>query len=324
MIEFRHFRNTDPPGLVRVWNTQPTQRGLLSAVSEPLLDQYVLSKLFFDPHGLIVAQDGDTIRGFVHAGFGPGDDGQQLDCQQGAIALVMVDDHSSGGLLGDELRQCAEEYLRQQGTRNCWGGAWGNVAPFYRGLYGGSSLPGILESDQFQTRLFQAAGYLPQRRNLVWQRTLVDFRPPMSRELLQVRRQCRVESVPALPPTRWWEACCSVHHEDVQFRLTDMTGSRELACMMAWDLEPLSSSWGTVAAGLLKWQALDPQVSSAHEQFLLVESLKQLQTQGISLVETQIAEEDVSARALLEELGFRQVDVGVVYHHPQWDAVQES
>lgn len=323
MTKFRHFQNTDPPGLARVWNAQPPQRGLMSRISESLLDQYVLSKLFFDPRGLIVAEDEETIRGFVHVGFGPSDDGRQPDRREGAIALVLVDKPDSESTLGDDLRESAEEYLRKEGAVHCLGGARDDVAPFYRGLYGGSGLPGVLESDTFQTRLFQKAGYVPSERSLIWQRTLADFRPPMNRELLQVRRQFRLDSVPTRPPVQWWEACCSAHHEEIEFRLADMSGSRELARMMAWDLEPLSSSWGAVSAGLRKWQLLDPQASAAHEQFLLVESLKQLQTQGISLVEMQTAEQDTSARTLLEELGFHQVDSGIVYHHPHWDAVQE-
>jgi hypothetical protein len=40
--------------------------------------------MHFDPAGLIVATDGDGAPcGFVHAGFGPGDDGAAVDSTLG-------------------------------------------------------------------------------------------------------------------------------------------------------------------------------------------------------------------------------------------------
>ena len=46
---------------------------------------------------------------------------------------------------------------------------------------------------------------------------------------------------------------------------------------------------------------------------MIAETLKQLQAQGITLVETQVAKENVPAQVVLNELGFEQVNVGIVY-----------
>lgn len=316
MIQFRRFHNSDPPGIVRIWNSRRPQRGLLPRLTESLLDQYVLSKLYFDPDALLVAVAGRSLKGFAHVGFGPTQDGSQLETRQAVICLVLVDDEASPSSLGVELREQAERYLASCGAIDVYGGAWGVMAPFYRGLYGGSDLPGILESDDWQTRLYRDAGYQVERRVVVWQRTLVDFRAPMSRELLQLRRQFRLDVNSATPPTTWWSACRAAHHDEVEFRIVTADGSKQFAALTAWDLEPLSSGWGTTAAGLLNWRLLDDEAGPGHERLLFVETLKQLQSQGVLLAEIQVAENDQRAEMMLRDLGFRPVDVGVVYSRP--------
>src|SRR5438270_13867147 len=69
---FRSFRNTDPPGLVEVWNDALTGRGTVRLRNSSPLERCTLSKLYFDPEGLIVAIEEGVNRcvGFVHAGFG--------------------------------------------------------------------------------------------------------------------------------------------------------------------------------------------------------------------------------------------------------------
>jgi hypothetical protein len=79
VYRFRPFLNTDPPHLAAIWRGQPPQRGLLQPVTAPLLEYGVFSKLNFDRHGLIVALRDEQPVGFVHAGFGPTDDGLALD-----------------------------------------------------------------------------------------------------------------------------------------------------------------------------------------------------------------------------------------------------
>ena len=69
MIEYRPFRNSDPPQLVRLWHESGLGRGAARGFSYDALDRLLLGQHYFDRAGLIVACDGTQIVGFVHAGF---------------------------------------------------------------------------------------------------------------------------------------------------------------------------------------------------------------------------------------------------------------
>ena len=55
----------------------------MQPMSAMLLEQFVFSKPYFDPAGLIVALRDDKPVGFVHAGFGPNDEGTALATELG-------------------------------------------------------------------------------------------------------------------------------------------------------------------------------------------------------------------------------------------------
>ena len=74
LIEYRAFRNTDPPQLAEIWRSNSTSRGLMQPMSTAVFERFVLSKPTFDRQGLVVAVDEDKIVGFAHAGFGPTED----------------------------------------------------------------------------------------------------------------------------------------------------------------------------------------------------------------------------------------------------------
>jgi hypothetical protein len=79
VIQFRQFRNIDPPALVEVWNDALTGRGAVRLRNSSPLESYTLSKLYFDPQGLILAEEGGRLLGFVHAGFGSDATGAGID-----------------------------------------------------------------------------------------------------------------------------------------------------------------------------------------------------------------------------------------------------
>ena len=47
----------------------------------------MLSKPYFEPEGLIVAEQDEKLLGFVHAGFAPSPDWMDLDLEDGVISL---------------------------------------------------------------------------------------------------------------------------------------------------------------------------------------------------------------------------------------------
>ncbi|MCE9556060.1 MAG: GNAT family N-acetyltransferase, partial [Planctomycetes bacterium] len=60
MITYRPFRNSDPPHLARIWRRQPPLRGRAPAMSAARFDELVLAKPYFDPQGLIIAENDDS------------------------------------------------------------------------------------------------------------------------------------------------------------------------------------------------------------------------------------------------------------------------
>ena len=313
LIRFRPFRNADLPDLADIWRARAFERGLAQPMSADLFDQLVLAKPYFDREGLIVAVEDDRVVGFVHAAFGPSEDESTLSRQMGVICMLLVrPDYRRLGI-GSTLLQLSEQYLRDAGAKVLYAGGIRPLNPFYLGLYGGSELPGVLDSDAEAQRRYEAAGYRAIDRCLIFQRDLSSFRPPVSREQLQIRRRTTVQVSHTRRPRSWWEACTQGWFERTGFDLLARDSGQQLASVTFWDMEPLASSWGVHAAGLTDLMVPADQRRQGLATFLLSEAFRQLQQHHVSLVEAQTMEHNRPAIALYESLGFQRVDQGNVY-----------
>jgi len=317
MIRYRPFLNCDPPAISGIWCAQPPQRCLMQPMTPAVLDQLVLAKPYFDRDGLIVAeQDGQPI-GFAHAGFEVTPDGGGLNFERGATCLVMVvpgERHIDVGL--ELLAQC-EQYLARRGARTWFGGGTDEMAPFYFGLYGGCRLRGVLGADTAQTNIFAAAGYLEHQRTRVFQRELTGYRPPVNREIMQLRRQCQLQRGGDVAAANWWEASSYGQIDQVRFQLAARQGGEKLGEVCFWDIEPLASSWGVHAMGLLQIEINESQCRATVATFLLGEAIRELQSFGVTLVEAQADEADAELADVCDSLGFRQVDSGIQFEKPK-------
>jgi ribosomal protein S18 acetylase RimI-like enzyme len=313
LICYRPFRNSDPPHLAEIWRTQPRERALAQPGSTDVLEMLVLAKPYFDNAGLIVAADGDHPVGFVHAGFGPSDDEQSFSRELGTTYMVMVRPNYQRQGIGRQLLAHAEQYLRSQGAKVLYGGGIQPLNAFYLGLYGGSELPGVLDTVPQAQRLFEASGYRAIDRVLVWQRSLAGFRPSVDRQQMHIRRRS-VFQVAEDPPARtWWDACTYGAFQRVRFELFDRQTKLLLGSLVAWNIEPLGSTWGVHAAGITELAVDLQQRRQGVGAFLLGEALRQLQLHGFTRVEVQTMQHNEAARALYAKLGFDQVDQGVVF-----------
>ena len=181
MIEYRCFRNDDPPRLADVWRAADLGPAAMQPMTAALLEASVFSKPYFDREGLIVAADDDRVVGFAHAAFGPNKQRTAVDTQVGTTLLVAVVPHPLQVQIGDELLRGSEAYLRSRGATTILGGGSAELRSFYLGLYGGSDLPGILDSSAAMQRPFQIAGYEVAERIAVLRRALHGFRPAVNR-----------------------------------------------------------------------------------------------------------------------------------------------
>ena len=159
MISYHPFRNQDPPAITAIWRTQAGQPGYAQPVSVDLFEQLVFAKLYFDYDGLFIAEDDGRPVGFAHAAFGPNDQQNEVSAELGVTSLILVrPDCNAPGLVAGLLERC-EAYLRRRGAKVLYGGGIQPLNPFYLGLYGGSELPGVLDTDNVARDVYQTHGY---------------------------------------------------------------------------------------------------------------------------------------------------------------------
>jgi ribosomal protein S18 acetylase RimI-like enzyme len=313
LIGYRSFRNSDPPHLAEIWRTRSGLRGYAQPMTAMLLDRFVFSKPYFDQGGLLVATDGDRPVGFAHAGFGPVDDESALSTEVGASILTVVVPHSDDAAIAAELIARCEAYLRDRGAKILYGGGIRPLNAFYVGLYGGSELPGILDSDAQHQGFFRAAGYREIDRTVVLHRELTGFRPIVDRQQMQLRRRIRVECACDPPLRSWWETCTLGDFTRLEYRLFLERGTEPAAIATLIDMETFSHTWGARTAGMI-----DVWVAEAHRRegiglSLVGEILRQAHEQGFGLVEVQTMQHNTAAVKLYKRLGFEQIDSGAVF-----------
>ncbi len=125
----------------------------------------------------------------------------------GVTHLVMTRPHYQRRGIGRELLSRAEEYLRSRGAGVLYAGGVGHLNGFYLGMYGGSEMPGVLDSSPAAQQFFLAAGYREIDQTLVLHRETATFHPPVDRRVMQLRRTAAVRAAMDPPATSWWDAC---------------------------------------------------------------------------------------------------------------------
>lgn len=313
LIQYRPFRNSDPPLLAEVWRSQLSQRGLMQPMSASLLERLVLSKPIFDREGLIVAMEEDHAVGFAHAGFGPTEDRSHISTARGVVSMLMVRASDLSSPIASELLIASEAYLQSHGAKTLYAGGVDCVHPFYLGLYGGSRLAGILRSDERWQQFYLAHGYQEVSRSLVLHVDLSRFRPVIDHQQMQLRRRINLHILDDPAPRTWWEAATFGQFTCTRFELRFRDTGALAASAMAWDMEPLSTTWGVHAAGLVELDVTASNRKSGVATYLLGEILRHLSSQAVALVEVQIPSTNVAALALFRKHGFTEVDQSIVY-----------
>lgn len=313
MPTYRTFRNFDPPALAEIWRSQAGQPGVMQPVSVDLFEQFIFGKLYFDCEGLTLAFDDERPVGFAHAAFGPNAAHDGIATDSGTTCLVMVRPDCARGEVAEGLLARCEAYLRRRGAKVLYGGAARPLDPFYTGLYGGSGLPGVLDSDTVARDLYRSQGYDPVDRTVLLRRWLDEFRPLVDRRQVQFRRRMSVEMKMDPPARSWWEACTTGDFDLSRFELTERGGDRVLASATYRGMEPTSGSGPGRVVGLLDLEVDSEYRRQGFATFLLGESLRQYARRGVAGVEALVIEANRSGVGLFEKLGLEQVEQGTVF-----------
>ncbi|HEY2147640.1 MAG TPA: GNAT family N-acetyltransferase [Pirellulales bacterium] len=313
MIRYRSFLNDDPPRLAEIWRGCAGRPGLAQPISTTMFDLVVLAKPYFDREGLILALDDERPVGFVHAGFGPNEDESGLSTEMGTTVLLLVVGHPEEQTIAAELLARSEEYLRRRGAKVLYGGGIRPLNPFYVGLYGGSELPGILDSEPQTQALFREHDYREIDRTIVLHRELMGFRPPVDRQQMQIRRNTDVEVLDDPRPRTWWEACIMSPFDRTVFQLRPRGGAAAVASATFWIMEPFAAARGVRTSGLIDVQVEPAERKKGLATYLVAESLRQLSEQGFAQAEVQTMQANTAALRMYRKLGFQQVDSGAVF-----------
>jgi GNAT superfamily N-acetyltransferase len=315
MIAYRCFRNDDPPRLADVWRTAELGPCGFQPMTSAWLETGVFSKPYFDRAGLQVAIDGERVVGFAHAAFGPNADQTTIDTSVGTTMLVVTVPHDRQEEIADGLLARSEDYLRRHGARTIMGGGAPRLGGFYLGLYGGSDLPGILDSSPGMQAVFRRAGYREAERIKVLRRPLAGFRPPVSRQQLALRRATTLRVIDEPARRSWWEAATTTGIALRRYELRDDTEVL-LGSGTFWDVQPLATAWGVHATGLMRVDVDDRRRRQGYARYLLAEALHDLAQEGVALAETQVSETHEAAIALFAALGFETTAHGTVFRRP--------
>ncbi|QDT95308.1 GNAT family N-acetyltransferase [Gimesia aquarii] len=313
MTEFRAFHNADPPQLLRLWHSAGLGRGAAECLNNDAFEVLIFSQPYFDPNGLIVAEDNGEIVGFVLAGFGTNAESSALDYSKGVICAVIVHPNDRRKGIGRELVRRAEEYLRSKGATEITAGASGLLSPFLVGLYGGTRPSGFLLSDPIAGPFFEAIGYEAKGSIRIYQRDLLGQKPKIKFHLVNIRRKMQLMISDDYQAPNWWWLTRMGRLETLHFELVPKSGDAAVASATVVGLDLYIPKWEERVIGLTDVFVKEEIRSQGYGQSLLLEIARRLQDELITKLEWHVEESNIVARHVAEAVGYHQIDTGIVY-----------
>ena len=174
-------------------------------------------------------------------------------------------------------------------------------------------MPGILVDGEKSQDLYLRTGYVEVGRCLVFERDLTNFRPPVNRLQMQHRRQFQVLAQVNPESPTWWDACVFGPSDRIRFVLQAKKDGAVIGEATFWDMGPLSTRCNANAMGMISFRLLKTERGQGLGEFLLAESLRQLQSSGITLIQAQVRQRCEAAQRVLAKLQFEPTDEGVIF-----------
>jgi ribosomal protein S18 acetylase RimI-like enzyme len=312
VIQYRTFRNTDPPAIVDLWNACFTGRGAAFLRGSTLLDYFTLSKPYFDPGGLTLAiADGRPV-GFVHSGFGPDERGADLNIRLGVICSIgVLPTHRRQGI-GTELMRHAEDFLQSHGATQVFAGPMVPLNPFTFAIYGGANSCGFLASEPAVRPFLERRGYQAGPARLVLQRSLDTVPAVGDGRFADLRQRYEIVGTPQ-HGLSWYEECVLGPIELHEYRMTDRTTGRAVARANLWEMDTFNQRWNEHAVGFVNLEVMPDMRRQGLGKFVMSQLLRHLHEQFFTLVEAHAPADNEAATGILKLFGFTQVDEGFGY-----------
>ena len=310
----RSFLNTDTPFLAKLWNDHHIAFLSKSVCPISVWDQCVLGKPFFQSSGLVLATNQECIPvGFIHFGFASNQDGSGASLTAAMVHKICIAPSEDEDAIAMALIEHALGAMREKNAITCTALGTTEWNAFYLGVGEGDNLMGVIARDTRTQRWLSQAGFSPTRPTECWELDLSSFRPPMDRTQIGIRRTCTVGRLLDEDTHEWWLSSVLGHCEQIRFNLVLRTPPKVESEIMFWFPDP--TILGVDSSVVRLWLPSVPESEDARERFvyLMAESLRQLQQERRRAVRTFASADQQRSITLLQRLGFRSVEHGLVF-----------
>lgn len=265
----------------------------------------VISKVYFDPSGLLVACSESGIEGFVHVGFGCKPDGSDVSHQRAFLSMLCVKPSGECDDVAASLFTAAEQYALACGAKDIVAVGEPPEVPFYLGFAPGDGMLGVLAEEKQLRRWLDRFGFAPSSESEGWELVLGQYRQPIDRTQMQIRRQTYVNKMLSEPEIPWWYSCVLGHAELMGFQLTLRDENRIHSRVVFWQHDP--TIVGATPSMLRLWPLSTTSDTEDQEKlfYLLAESLRQLQQERFLAVRYCSDALEPTTAGMLQRLGFR-------------------
>ena len=306
-LNIRPFRNVDLPALVRIWVEHWSAAGPPPYVNQPKFEQAVLSRTFFDPETLLVAETDNELVGWCHFSGAVKNSLHHEDDVTLVHALCLSSSSNDAVALGllaaIEKSSKSTSHLRVGVVRDDQRG-YAGLEPIGYGI-------GIPVSDYRSSSFLQQAGYAPGMTHLRMVATVPGYRPPVNRSALQFRRNTQIAWTPTLPTDH--RLAASLGHLDIESAELLERGGSSLSAVSIWFSDPEAEVMSPSTAILdLQRQHENGSLIPA-DSYLIGALVHSLNQRNIQTVETTIDSDRTELIDQLQTLQFRVVDEGTCW-----------
>ncbi len=299
----RTFRNSDVPALAELWIQHWSLLGPAPAVTPAKIEQAVLSRTFFDPSNLLVAESSHGIEGWCHFAIDPVRPGTAVIC---AVCLG-----PQSGSAGDDLLATALDRIHAQNIRLIEVGLVRDDRFGYAGLDPighGIGVPN--ESDRVKS-LISDAGFAATRAVTRMTVSTATYRPPVSREAIQLRRSTAIIRESVLPPDT--RQASAMSHFDIELHRLVGRDGKSIAEVNLWASDPEAEVMSANQAILDISRDRHSVDLEPTQSFLIASLLQMLAARRIYSVETAIELDHVLLYEQLIALRFDPQQQGAIW-----------